>query len=349
MPAAPVTVADVARQDVPVQLNQIGTVEAYNSVTVKSRVSGQIAQVHVVEGQSVKQGDPLFTIDRRPFQAALAQAQATLERDRALARNAQANAQRQAELFQQKLLSPADYDLSRANAEAQEATVKADQAIIENAQLQLAYCQIQSPLDGRAGALLINQGNVVKNDDTSLLVINQLQPIYLSFTVPEQELASIRRFSSEGKLPVTARAAAGHDHAEQGVLSFIDNQVDRATGTIRLKAEFPNADGDLWPGQYVNVTLTLTAERNALVVPTPAIQVGQGGQFVFVVRDDQTADMRPVQVVREVGGTSVVQGNLEPGQRVVTDGQLRLRPGAAVQVQAAPAPATRPATAQAMN
>lgn len=338
----PVSVAPALQQDVPVQLREIGSVEAYNSVTIKPRVSGLISQVDVVQGQDVKPGDLLFVIDPRPFKAALAQAEAALQRDQALARNTQTMAKRQAELFEQKLISPSDYDQAKTNAEASAANVKADEATVQNAKLQLDYCTIRSPISGKAGSVLVNIGNNVKLDDTSLLVINQIQPIYVSFAVPQEELGRVLQFRSQGTLTVEATIPPDETTTEHGELTFIDNAVDTTTGTIRLRGTFANKDQRLWPGLFVHVVLTLTVQHNALVVPSRAVQTGQQGHYLFAINDDQTARNVPVKIDREIEGQTVVEGDLKPGEPVVTDGQLRLVPGARVQINK---PATQPATA----
>jgi multidrug efflux system membrane fusion protein len=318
-------------------------------VTIKSRVAGQIAQVHVRDGQEVQQGALLFVIDQRPFQAAVEQANATLAKDTALASNAASVAKRQNELFQQKLISPADYDQARYAAESQAALVRADQAALDNAQLQLSYCMIRAPIAGQAGQVLVNLGNDVKSDDTSLLVINQISPIYVSFALPQQDLGEIRRHTSQGQAPpVSVSSAASTQPIASGALTFINNQVDQSTATIGLLATFQNQDRHLWPGQFVNVTLTLTTEPNALVVPSQAVQVGQQGQFVFVVEKDMTAKSLPVTVVRQVGNDTVIQGDLTAGQQVITDGQLRVRPGAKVAIQASAA-TSQPSSPEAMG
>jgi multidrug efflux system membrane fusion protein len=382
----PVAVGSAVQKAVPVQIRAIGNIQAYSTVSVKSLVGGEIVKVHFSEGQFVKKGDRLFTIDPRPFQAAVKQAEAILNRDRvqvkqaednlakdqallnqaranlerdlAEAKNAELDAHRYKELFEKKVVSEQQYDQFRTSAEALDATVRADRAAsesaqaavrasadgvenakaivqadranLENANIQLGYCSIHAPMDGRTGNLLVQEGNIVKANDTPyLVVINQINPIYVSFSVPEQNLPEIRNEMGLGKLTVEAIIPGDNKAPEQGVLTFIDNTVDPATGTIQLKGTFPNQNRRLWPGQFVNAVLTLKTEPNAIVIPTRAIQTGQQGQYVFVVRGDSTVESRPVTVLRSLNQESVVEG-LRSGETVVTDGQLQLVPGARV-------------------
>ncbi|GAB4411604.1 MAG: efflux RND transporter periplasmic adaptor subunit [Thermodesulfovibrionales bacterium] len=332
--AVPVTAASVTQKTVPVQVRAIGNVDAYSSVGVKAQVGGELIQVHFKEGQDVNKGDLLFTIDPRPYEAALKQAEANLARDTAQMENARVEANRYAELVKKGYVAQQQYDQVRTNAAALESTVNADRAIVENARLQLRYCYIYSPIAGRTGNLISNQGNLIKaNADNPMVVINQIQPIYVNFSVPEQYLSEIKRYMSAGKLKVEAFISREDVKPEQGVLTFIDNVVDIATGTIKLKGTFPNEKKRLWPGQFVNVILTLTTQPNALVVPSQAIQTGQSGQYVFVIKNDLTVESRPVVVGRTLNGETVVEKGLQIGDRVVTDGQLRLVPGAKVEIK----------------
>ncbi|MGD0280949.1 MAG: efflux RND transporter periplasmic adaptor subunit [Dissulfurispiraceae bacterium] len=331
----PVLAAAAVLKDVPVQLTAIGNVEAYSTVEVNSRIGGQLVLVHFKEGQDVNKGDILFTIDPRPFEAALKQAEANLVRDTAQLNNARQQEQRYQELVKKGYVSQADYDQMRTNADALEATVKADKAAVENARLQLTYCFIYSPITGRTGNLLVHQGNIIKENDKTIVTINQVQPIYVSFNVPEQRLAEIKKYSAGERLKVIASFPQSDGIPLQGELTFIDNSVDRTTGTIRLKATFANSDRRLWPGQFVNVTLNLTTRPNAIVAPSQAIQTGQQGQYVFVIRSDATVEMRPVAVSMTVGSESVIDKGVAPGEQVVTDGQLRLIPGAKVEIKVA--------------
>ncbi len=357
----PVVVAQVVQKAVPVQIRTIGNVQAFSSVTVKSRVPGQIMRVYFKEGDEVKKGALLFTIDPRPYEAVLKQAEANLQRDLALVkqteanlerniaqeRNARVEAERYKILFEKGVVSRQQYDKFRTDWEAlvamvnadraakanAEAAVAADQAAIENAKLQLSYCSIHSPMDGRTGSLLVQEGNLIKENDANLVVINQITPIYVIFSVPEQNLGEIRRHLSRGKLRVQAIIPNDEGPPEEGFITFIDNTVDSATGTIKIKGTFDNRGKRLWPGQFVNVILTLTTEPGAMVVPSQAIQTGQQGQYVFVVKPDLTVEMRPVVIGRIVDQEAVVQRGLHVEERVVTDGQLRLYPGAKVEIK----------------
>jgi multidrug efflux system membrane fusion protein len=416
-PAVPVSVATAVRRAVPVQVRAIGTVQPYTTVSIKAQINGQLMGVHFREGQDVRKGDLLFTIDPRPLQAALQQAEATVARDVAQARQAEANAARDlaqldqaragltqaqaqlrqaeanlardqaqletarvqdaryAELVRQGYVAREQYDQVHTTLESMAATVRADQAMIENARaqvraaeasvaqaqaavgagqaaienaqaavradqaaadsarLQLAYTEIRSPIDGRTGNVLVQPGNLVKANDVPVLVtIAQVRPIYVAFSVPEQSLAEIRQSMAAGPLAADARPQ-GATRSTRGQVTFIDNTVDPSTGTIQLKATFPNQDGALWPGQFADVVLTLRTEPDALVVPSQAIQAGQQGPYVFVVRADLTVEQRPVVTARDFEGQTVVAKGLAPGERVVIDGQLRLAPGVKVEIK----------------
>jgi multidrug efflux system membrane fusion protein len=336
-PQVPVAVAQVLEKDVPVQLTAVGNVEAYATVSVKSRVGGELVAVHFQEGQEVKEGDPLFTIDKSPYEVALKEAQARLERDQALARKAQDDVRRNTPLAEKDFVSRQAYDQLKSTAEAAQATVKADQASLENLALQLSYCSIRAPISGRTGSLMIQRGNLIKASDEnkSLVVIHQILPIYVSFSVPEQYLAQIIRGMSEGKMPVLALISdptAAKDPIA-GTVSFVNNTVDTSTGTIRLKATFPNKDRRLWPGQIANVELTLGIQPRAVVVPSQTIQSGQSGQYAFVVKSEGMVELRPVVVGRSTNGETVIEKGLRPGETVVTDGQLLLAPGTRVSVK----------------
>jgi multidrug efflux system membrane fusion protein len=330
--AAPVTVATVVQKDVPVQLRAIGNVEAYSTVSVKSRVAGQLVEVNFKEGQEVKKGELIFLIDPRSFQAVLQQAQANLSKDIAQMKKAEADARRYADLFKRGIVSAQDYDQNRTNFEAMKATVKADEAAVENAKVQLGYCYIYSPIDGRIGKLMVNQGNMVKDNDTVLVVINQTKPIYVDFSVPQQELPEIKKYMAVEKLKVEV-IPSDRDHKAIGELTFVNNQVDTNTGTILLKGLFPNQDEALWPGQFVNVVLTLTTQPKAVVVPSAAVQTGQQGKYVFVVKPDLTVESRPVTLGNDLGREVVIAEGLKPGEMVVTEGQLRLAPGVKVEIK----------------
>ena len=389
-PAVPVLAANATAKQVPLDISAIGNVQALTTVGVKSQVAGQVMQVHFAEGRDVRPGDLLFTIDPRPFEAAVRQAEATvgrdlaqlrqaeagltqrkaeiqqalanLERDTAQLENARTQERRYRELVDKELIAREQYDNFRTQMSAMDATVaadraavenakasalaaeagvenvraviKADQAVVDNAKLQLAYTAIRSPMGGRTGNLLVQAGNVVKaNEGDPMVVIAQTHPIYVSFAVPEQYLADITRYQTPSGLAVRATPPGGAKPAT-GRLTFVNNVVDASTGTIQLKATFDNEDNSLWPGQYVDVILTLSTEQ-AITVPAEAVQSGQQGPFVFVVKPDLKVEPRTVQPGRRVGGDIIVQRGLAAGERVVTDGHLRLVPGAKVEIKTA--------------
>jgi multidrug efflux system membrane fusion protein len=364
----PVTVSTVTQKTVPVQLRAIGNVQAYSTVTIKSKVGGEVIRVHFKEGQDVKKGEPLFTIDPRPFEAALKeaeaklekdlaqvqQAKANLERDLVRAKNAEEDARRYEFLIQKGVVARQQYEKLRADADALEATVladraaienaeaavRADKAAIENAKIQLGYCFIRSPMDGRTGGLLIQQGNIVKAEDVHLVVIHQVIPIYVAFSIPEQYLSEVKKYMASGKLQVEAVAPMNEERSEKGIITFVDNAVDSSTGTIRLKGTFANQEKRLWPGQFINVVLILTTEPNAIVIPSRAIQTGQEGQYVFIVKPDFTVESRPVVLGQAINNETVVQKGLHVDEKVVTDGQLRLYSGARVEIKTSDSPAT---------
>jgi multidrug efflux system membrane fusion protein len=333
--AMPVTAAPVERKTIPVEVTAIGHVEPFSTVSIKSQVNGTLMSVGFREGQDVKQGDLLFKIDPRPFQAALDQAQANLARDRAQAKNAAADAERYAGLVQKDYVTKEQYDQVKANAEALASTVKAGEAGVENTRLQLSYCTISAPISGRTGSLLVHAGNVIQaNGDKPLVVINQVQPVFVTFSTPESSLSDLQHRSGTAPLAVSVAPANDAAHRHTGELTFLDNAVDPSTGTIASKATFPNSDESLWPGQYVNVTVVLKTEPDAIVVPSPAVQTGQSGSYVYVIKPDSTVESRSVTVERTQGTLSVVSKGLAPGEQVVTDGQLRLTPGARVEIKA---------------
>ena len=333
-PPVPVTAGTAAQKTVPVQISAIGNVEAFSTVSVKSQIGGVLTRVHFREGQDVNKGDLLFTIDPRPYEAALKQAEANLSKDNAQLANSRKEVQRYAELVKKGYVAQEQYDQISTNAASFEAIVNADMAVVENARLQLKYCYIYSPISGRTGNLMANEGNLIKaNADTAIVVINQVQPIYVTFSVPEQSLSEIKRYMSEGNLRVEAILSKEDEKPEQGVLTFIDNAVDLATGTIKLKGTFANKGKRLWPGQFVNAVLTLTSQPDAIVVPSQAIQTGQKGHYVFVIKTDLTVEDRPLLVGRTLNNETVIEKGLQAGEKVVTDGQLRLVPGAKVEIK----------------
>jgi multidrug efflux system membrane fusion protein len=400
--AVPVTIDTAVSKSVPVQIRGVGTVQAYASVTLKSQLDGEVARIHIVEGQEVKKGDLLFTLDQRPFEAALHQAEANLGRDTAQLQQTEAAvaqtmaAEKQAEanlardtaqlenamtqlrrykgLIDDGAISKELYDQVRTTAAALEATIqadeaavtnarasiraaqatvenikaviKADQAVVENAQVQLGYTAIRAPMDARAGNLLVRVGSAVKaRDDTAqMLVLNQIHPIYVSFSIPEQYLPDVKKYLAAGSVRVQAFPRGQDGSPATGALTFVNNTVDATTGTIQLKATFPNQEGTLWPGQFVTAILTLTVQRDVVVIPSQAIQNGQQGQYVYVMRSDLTVESRPITVGMTLGAETVVAKGIAPGEKVVTDGQLRLVPGA--RVEAKPAAATDSGQAQ---
>ena len=332
-PAVPVTTATVVTKTVAVRIYAIGNVEPYTTVALKARVDGQIVSVHFKEGDEVRQGSVLFEIDPRPFGASLRQAQANLLKDRALFDRATDQEKRYKDLLAKNFISPDAYEQVRTNQATAAATVAADQAAIENAKLSLEYCTIRSPITGYAGRIQIQQGNLVKaNDANPLVTINQVVPVYTSFSVPEQNIADIRKYQADGQLKVQAAFTNAAHAPVPGRLSFIDNSADQTTGTIKLKAEYPNTDKALWPGQFVNVVLTLYEQKDAVVTPSASVQNGPNGQYVFVVKPDQTVELRNIKITRAEGDDTVVASGLQPGDQVVTVGQLRLAPGTRVNV-----------------
>lgn len=362
----PVVTSRVEQKPMPVTLPAVGTVEAISSVQIRAQVTGQLSAIHFAEGQSVQKGQPLFTLDPRPFQATLQQAEAVLARDTATLQNAQAQQGRAQNLFQRGLIPREQFETQQANATALAATVAADKAAVENARLNLQYTEIKAPITGRTGALGVHVGDLIRaNDTTPLVVINQVAPVYVTFAIPGRYLGDIRRYQSSKRLEVTAVAPSGSSpatgasgaagspaaagtstpapsgatgaadltlasSAARGVVTFIDNTVDPTTGTIRLKGTFANAGQQLWPGAFVQVTLQLTTDPNALVVPASAVQASQEGQYVYVVKPDRTVEMRTVTPERQQGDQIVIAQGLSAGETVVTDGQLRLVPGARV-------------------
>ncbi|HVO49496.1 MAG TPA: efflux RND transporter periplasmic adaptor subunit [Thermoanaerobaculia bacterium] len=335
-PGLPVTAALVETRDVPLEVTAVGHVDAYSTVAVRTRVGGEVTKVAFREGQDVKAHDLLFELDRRPYQAELAEAEANLERDRARALEADENLKRYAELVKKDYVTKEQFSQATANADALRATVKGDEAALETARLNLSYCTIEAPISGRTGGLLVHPGNLVKaNDDRALVVINQVEPIYVTFSVPEAALADVKKRAAAGTLEVLAVPNGGAGGASEGDLTFIDNTVDATTGTINLKATFPNRERALWPGQFTNVSLVLATDAGATVVPNTAVQPGQAGSLVWVIRPDDTVEPRPVTVRRVYRQWSLIDKGLTPGERVVTDGQLRLAAGARVTIKKA--------------
>lgn len=333
-PPVPVTVGQVVQKTMPVTFRAIGHVEPIAAVAVKARIGGELQRVGFSEGQTVAAGATLFTIDPRPYRAALAQAEAGLARNRALLAKAEADSTRYAGLVSQDYVTKEQYDQILANVGALRAAIAADQANVDAARLNLAYCTITAPVSGRTGALSLKPGNLVKaNDDKPLLTINQVQPIHVVFSVPAQLLPALAAKRAEA-LKVEATIPGGA--AETGKLAFVDNAVDATSGTVLLKAVFANPSEALWPGQFVDVTVTLGEEADRVVAPAAAVLSGQQGQYSFVVKEDGSAELRPLKVARSDEHEAVIESGLSAGETVVTDGQLRLVPGAKVTVKEAP-------------
>jgi multidrug efflux system membrane fusion protein len=364
MPPVPVSVAAAAREPVPVEIRAVGNVEPYRTVQVKSQIAGELVGVHFVEGGQINKGDLLLEIDPRPYREALRQAQAALAkdnaqlrqaeanlgRDRAQAKNAEADARRYDELLKEGIAARNQYDQVRttfdalregvradeAAIESARAAIESDRAALERAELDLSFCEIRSPVAGRAGNLLVQAGNLVKaNGDNALVVINQIEPAFVSFGVPEHYLSEVRARMQGGRnLAIEAASPSAPDKVTNGHLTVIDNMVDAATGTIKLKGLFQNRERTLWPGQFVNVVLKLETSEET-VIPSEAVQAGQQGQFVYVVKQDQTVEFRPVAVGSTAGGKAIIEKGVAPGETVVTDGQLLLYPGARIRAVAA--------------
>lgn len=339
-PAVPVAVGTVVQKAMPIEISVIGAAEAFSSVAIRAQTTGQLTSVNFTEGEDVMAGQVLFTLDRRPLEAALLQAQANLDRDQAQAANAVQQAKRYDELAARGIATREQVDTSRTAVAALNATVEADKAAVENAKVQLQYATITAPISGRTGALMVHEGNLVRaNDQAPLVVINQVAPISVSFAIPEARLPELKKYMAAGALRVTANPPNDDAAPAVGRISFVDNAVDQTTGTIKVKGTFPNTDRRLWPGQYVNVVVTLTMDPEAIVVPSVAVQTGQQGQYVFVVNAEQKVDFRPVTVKRTSATETVIESGLKPGETVVTDGHLRLVPGSRITVKGQGAPA----------
>jgi membrane fusion protein, multidrug efflux system len=332
----PVTTAVAAQKPMPVAISVIGTAEAFSTVSVRAQITGELTSVMFKEGDDVRKGQVLFSLDRRPLEAALQQAEAVLARDLAQSANAKAQATRYEDLAARGIATREQVDQTRTAAAALEATIGADRAAVENAKVQLQYATIVAPISGRTGALMVHAGNLVRaNDTTPLVVINQVTPINVTFALPEARLPEMKRYMSQGTLTVEARPPNDPAPPSKGRIGFVDNQVDPTTGTIRVKGTFANENRRLWPGQFVNIIVTLTTDPKALVVPTAAVQTGQQGQYVFVVKPDQTVELRNVTVARTEGQETVIEQGVGTGETVVTDGQLRLVPGSRITVKSA--------------
>ncbi len=333
-PSVPVTTASVVQKAVPLDLQAIGTVIAASTVAVHAQITGELTSVNFKEGDEVQEGQILFTLDKRPLEAALLQAQANLDRDSAQLANAKAQAARYQDLLQRGIATREQVDTIRTNAQVLEATVGADRAAIESAKVQLDYATVASPLTGRTGLLQVHKGNLVRaNDTTPIVTINRITPVYVSFAIPEATLPDFKRYIAQGSVRVEAKPPGEVGPVSVGRIDFIDNAVDPTTGTIKIKGTFPNEERRLWPGQFVNVNVTLATDSHAVVIPTSAIQTGQQGTYVYVVKPDQTVDLRSIAVARTHGEESVITSGVAVGETVVTDGQLRLVPGVRVSVK----------------
>ena len=338
-PPVPVVAGRVVQKDVPIYLDGLGTVQAFNLVTIHVRVDGELKKVAFTEGQDVKAGDVLAQIDPDPFRAQLEQAEAKQVQDAAQLANARLDLQRDVEQIAAKIVSQQAYDTQKALVDQLVAQVKADQATIDSAKVQLNYTTVVSPLDGRTGVRLVDQGNIVHASDANgLVVVAQLKPIFVMFTLPEQMLPSIQKEQANGDITVLVVDRDNHTALGTGKLTVIDNQIDVTTGTIRLKATFPNEDLRLWPGQFVNARLLLTTRKGGLVVPAAVVQRGPDGPYAFVIKEDQTVTVQPVKVAQIENGEALIDEGLQAGQAVVTDGQYRLQPGSKVKLAQAGTP-----------
>jgi multidrug efflux system membrane fusion protein len=334
-PAIPVGVASAKQGDFNVYLNGLGSVDAFYTVSLKTRIDGQIMEVNFREGQDVKKGDTLIVIDPRPYEVALAQAQANLQKDEAQLTNAKAQYERNKVLYEQGVIAKQDLDTLLASFGTYEGTIASDKAAIQNAQLNLTYCYIKSPIDGRIGLRQVDPGNyVTASSGTAMLVITQLHPIAVIFTIPEDQLQQVRDHMRGGSLEVDAYSSDDQTKLSVGKLLTIDNQIDPTTGTVKLKAVFDNPDNNLWPNQFVNAHLLLEVRKNAITVPAAALQRGPDGTFAYVVDNNNTVQMRKLQIALTQGATAVVASGLQAGEKVVTDGQEKLQAGSRVAPQA---------------
>jgi membrane fusion protein, multidrug efflux system len=333
----PVMTGVATQKDVPVNISSIGTVKAYSIVNITSRVDGQITRINVKEGQTVQKGQVLFIIDDRPYKAALESSMANLSRDRIQLEKAKKDAGRYSELFKKDYVTKEQVEQTQTNMDALEAAIKGDEAVVQNARLNLSYCTVTSPITGRAGSILVNEGNLIKGNDSSrpLMVINQIQPAYVEFSVPEQQLLYIQKQinNSTSQLEVQCYSPDKPDDVKTGQLSFVDNSIDVGTGTINLKAVFENSDNSLWPGKFMNVVMLLDIKKDAVVVPTAAVQMGQKGDYIYVVKNDNTVDYRDVIAGSSTDSYTVIEKGISSGETVVTDGQLKLAPGSRISLK----------------
>jgi multidrug efflux system membrane fusion protein len=344
-PPASVTVGKVTQKTMPVEVVAVGNVEAISTVSIRAQVAGEVQIVHFKEGDFVTKGQVLFTIDPRPFEAALAQAKAALARDKATDVYDRAQAKRYKTLFDQGVIPAEQVDSFTSAADAQDALVNSDEAAVKTAELNLEYCTITSPIDGRTGAVMVKAGNLVKVADVPIVVINQVNPIYVNFGVPQQFWPDIKEHVDRGALHVKATIPKDAGSAVDGTMTFVDNVVDTTTGTIHLRGTFENQQNRLWPGLYVNILLTLSEQPNAVVVPAHSIITTQEGSYVYVLRANNTVEQRTVELSRTIADETVIEKGVRPGETIVTDGQINLIPGSAVEAKnASPEPENKPAT-----
>jgi multidrug efflux system membrane fusion protein len=329
--AVPVVVGTVVQKAMPVEVTAVGNVEALSTVSIKAQVSGQLMDVHFKEGDFVRKGQLLITLDPRPYEAALAQAKAALARDKATAVNNRLQAQRYVKLLDEGIVPASQVESFTSAADASDAVLNADEAAIKTAELNLEYSSINSPIDGRTGALMLKPGNLVKVADVPIVVINQVNPIFVNFTVPQQYWPEVKKYMAQGTMRVKATIPQDSGPAEIGTVAFVDNAVDPTTGTIHLRATFSNSDNRLWPGLYVNVLLTLSEELGATVVPAQAILQGNDSSYVYIVRPDKSVETRTIVPGRTIEGETVIAKGLKPGEAIVLDGQTRLTPNAKVE------------------
>lgn len=343
-PPAAVTVSKVSQKTMPVEVVAVGNVEAISTVSIRAQVAGEVQEVHFKEGDFVAKGQALLTIDPRPYEAALAQAKAALARDKATGVYNRQQAVRYKTLFEQGVVPAQQVDSFASAADASDAEINADEAAVKTAELNLEYCRINAPIDGRTGTIMVKPGNLVKVADVPIVVINEVNPIYVNFTVPQQYWPDIKEHVNRGALHVMATIPQDPGQLMQGTLTFVDNLVDSTTGTIHLRATFQNPQNRLWPGLYVSILLTLSEQPNAIVVPAQSIITTQQGSYVYVVRDNKTVEQRTVVPDRTINEDTVVQKGLRVGETIVTDGQVNLIPGAKVEIKETDAgPADRPA------
>jgi multidrug efflux system membrane fusion protein len=333
--AIPVLVATAEAKDVPIILRGLGTVQAFNTVSLKSRIEGAVTKVNFKEGQEVHTGDVLVELDARPYEAALDEAKAVLVKDQAALANAQTDLQRYAKLMTQDFSPEQQYATQKSTVAQGQATITNDEALIKAAELNVEYASIKSPIDGVTGIKQVDLGNLVQANSQTFVVLTQIKPIYVLFTLPEADIRRVREAMAKGQLTVLAFAASDEKQIAAGVLDLVDNAVDQTTGTFKLKAEFPNDDAALWPGQFVNAHLMLSVVQNGVNVPSAAIQTGPKGPFTYVVKEDSTVDMRPLTVIQTENNTALIGSGLKAGERVVTAGQFRLQQGTKVQVSEA--------------